>query len=404
MQLRRNFFVNVAEGALSNQVNAVFLSQSAVLPLFLVQLSDARWVLGVLSAIAYLNFFPQLLGAAFTASSRQFWPSFQRQMLVCRLSLLFLALAPWLPDPWALPAFLLCFAGYCLVCGFALPVWNEFMAFVIPSEVRGRFLGWRIALGSALGLGGTWIVSRLLLLPGRGGFVACFSIAACLYFLGFFLIRQTRFDWEAVDRERVAQVPFREEVRRLLTQGRDFRRYVLCRGLLAVGLGANAFYLVHGMTVFRLSPSQASLFALAFTVAPGLSAMGWGRVVDRWGAWRVLAVMALVIACAHLVLLRATSLGFFALCLFLIGTGTVLFTIGDRKWLSEVDCAHRGAAIGLFNLLLLPVIVLSSLLAGFSAEAWGLGTVFRVAAFTWGTGGLALFWGAPKTSRTSARA
>lgn len=394
---RKNFAANVLEGALSNQVNSVFISQSAVLPLFIVQHHPAKWLLGLLPAIAYLgNYLPQILGAAFTAKSKQFWPSFRGQMLICRLSLLALAITPWIPFPWTMPAFFTLFAVYCLICGFALPVWNEFMTYVIPQPVRGQFLGWRIALGSALGIAGTWVVSRLL--ATSYGFGACFGIAALLYSVGYLLILKTQVDWTPIDLERRAANPFWGEIFKLLTTHREFQTYAIARALIAISLGANAFYLVYGMQTFRLSLSQTSLLAIAFTVAPGLSALFWGNLVDRWGTWKVLGGTALLIGLANLAILKVSHLMPFVLCLFLIGCGGVLCTIGDRKWLAK-QCPHRGAAIGLFNLLILPAIALSGLLGGAAAEVWGITTVFKIATVAWLLGGAIALLKSRKTSK-----
>jgi MFS family permease len=388
----RNFKLNVAEGV-AFTTGGAFVSQAAILPLFVAQYTDARWALGMITAVSMLGMTAsQCLGAAYTASARSFWATCKLQFLLPRLALAAMCIVPWLPGPWALGAFFLAFGLYTFALGFNAPVWFQFVSHVIPSDRRGRFMGIRSAIGgitSLLAMGAaSWVLAAL---PVPGNFGACFVLAAMLSFLSLYLITRTRFDWSQADQRLQQAPPFWPSALTLLREHGNFRRYVLSRLVLSGSVMGTAFYVVYGMELFHLSASQSLLFAIALLYLPNIAGIVWGQLSDRWGNKPLQVPAALAAGAAHLLFLAVPSLPVYVLCLAVIGCANVIFAICDSKWLLELDRERCGAVVSFFNLALMPTSVVLSLASGPIAQVLGMPAVFAMTALCWAGGGL-LLW------------
>lgn len=387
----RNFKYNVAEGV-AFITGSAFVSQAAILPLFVAQYTDARWVLGLITAVSMLGMTAsQCLGAAYTAGAPSFWTTCRFQFLLPRLALLLMCVVPWLPPAWALPAFFLAFGLYTFTLGFNAPVWFEFISHVIPPDHRGHFLGLRNAIGGITSLAAMGAASWVLdTVPAPANFGVLFATAAALMFLSFFWIVQTRHDWTEADEKRHQAPPFWNSAVALLKENANFRSYVMSRLVLSGSVMGTAFYVVHGKEAFGLSVAQSSLLAIAFVYLPGMAGLLWGKLCDQWGNKPLQVPAAVAAGAAHLVFLAVPSLPVFVACLTVIGCANVIFNICDGKWLLELDRERCGAVVSFFNLALMPSSVVLSLGSGAIAQALGMPALFGLTGLAWIAGGLLL--------------
>lgn len=387
----RNFKLNVAEGV-AFMTGAAFLSQAAILPLFVAQYTDAKWALGLITAVSMLGMTAsQCLGAAYTAGAKSFWGAFRFQTLLPRLAVAALCLVPWLPASWALPAFFVVFGLYTFALGFNAPVWYEMIAQVIPADRRGHFMGLRSAIGGVTSLGAMaaagWVLDAV---PAPRNFAALFAGAAALMFLSYFWIMQTRHDWAPLDARRRSAPPFWPSALRLLKEHVNFRRYVLSRLVLSGTVMGTAFYVIYGKETFGLTMAQSSLLAIAFVYLPNVAGLFWGRLCDQVGNKPLQVPAALIAGAAHGVFLAVPSLPVFVACLAVIGCANVIFNICDSKWLLELDRERCGAVVSFFNLALMPSSVVLALGSGAIAQALGMPALFGLTAISWIAGGVLL--------------
>jgi hypothetical protein len=399
-QRASNFQLNVAEGV-SFQVAMGFISPTAVLPLFVATFTDQKWALGLLGALFVLGALPQALGASYTARCRDFLALARVQMMLPRLALLALALAPWLPASVALVGFFLLVAGFQLALGFATPTWLEFVHHALPVERQGALFGRRKAWGAALSLVAMLASGSLLTaLPAPWGFRACFMLAALAWLVAYPCILATRLPVVPTAKTTVRR-GFLATALVLLNETPDFRRYLLGRCLLAGSGMASAFYVVYGVSRYHLPVGVATLLPIVLTVLPALPGDAWGRWIDQHGARRALAPMALLAALAHVVMLLVPSPAAFAMALLCVGAASVVLEIADGQFLLGLGAERCGTATGVLGLALLPFTAGLPLLAGLLADAHGMGLVLGLAGLAWGLGAVALVLVAPVVRRFS---
>ncbi|MDB5096376.1 MAG: major facilitator transporter [Cyanobacteria bacterium RYN_339] len=387
--MQRNFWLNIVDGV-AIQSSLTLASPAAILPLFVAQYTQARWVAALVPAIFLIGALPQLWLGARAERSADFQKAAVLQSLAPRLALVVLALVPWLPAAWVLPCFFLVLALFSLSLSGGAPSWLTFIGHVIPAEKRGTFFGYRKALGGvatvAASLGAAWLLQTL---PGPTGFAACFGLAALIWLPAIGCMTGTRHNWAAV--ERPAPLPLRAALADLWGAQPAFRRYMVARAAMACSGMAGGFYVLDAATRFGLGPAAASLLGLAFTFVPSLAGAYWGRLIDRVGHQPVLVGAAIAAGLANMALPLAGSLPFLVACLVLVGCGQAVAEIADNRAVLELGTARSSSALALFNLALMPATLLALLVAGWLSPA----LVFQLAGGAWLLGAAALLTPSP---------
>lgn len=384
-----------------------FLSQSAILPLFVSRNTPSPLALGLLTALYMLGSnLAQPFGAAHSARAERFFGCLRFHAFTPRVALFALAGVPFLPRPWSLVAFFAAFGAFSFTIGFQTPMWWEFVGHIIAPERRGAFLGIRYTLGSLACLaaagGASWL---LAVLPYPLGYACCFALGAVFAFVSYLCVMATRFDWPRADAVRLAQPPepYRQAASTLLRQSPDFRQYLWARLALACSTLAAAFYVVHLQRRFGLSDAQSSLAAIALVYLPSIPGMLLGQLADRFGTKPVLVAGAFVGGLATLALMVSPDLVSEIVALFLVGCGTQVFAMLDGKWLIEIDADRRASAVSFFSLAMTAPTVAMALLAGPVAQRWGLGAVFAISAVAWLVGAVWLATGVRPAGLTTGR-
>lgn len=379
-----NFALGVGDGV-SFAVGMAFASQTAILPLFVSHFTRAEWVIGLVPAIFLLGLqATQVVGAAFRARLRQFWGPFKVQLLIPRLALLCMALTPFLPGQAALWGFFACYAAFALAIGFQAPAWFEYVSHLVSADRRGRFFGYRHALGGLASLAASALAAGFLAwLPFPWNFAACFMLAAVSVYVGYLLQIAVRFDWDQVDRQNRNTAPFWPSALDMIRKNRDFRAYLVLRFGLTAGTMAFAFYVVHAKERFELSSSLSSLLAVALIHAPALGGAVWGRLADRVGCKRILGLGAILAAASTALIVTAPTLPVYVAGLVGVGCGNVIVMIIDGKWLLQIDSARQNAVVSFFSLAMAPVSVGLPVLAGLLAARSGMAALFWCTGAAW---------------------
>ena len=260
------------------------------------QASDA--VLGVLGAIPYLCAPFQLVGAY--AADR--WPQ-KRRLSVALFGLL--ARGTWLVAA-ALPllcgasparvvfVFLLLYAFHQAMYAASGPGWVAWMAVLVPTRLRGRYLGRRSLAMELLG-------TAALLAAGvaldrfrdhaleRTGFAVLQGVAGLAGLACFMLITRQ------ADPGHDASAP-EHPLRYVLSPFRDapFRRLFFFNLIWLAGTAFCApFYTAHLLTNLHWSFTHLAGLGLLTSLASAVAYPYWGRGQDRWGADRILLAGAL---------------------------------------------------------------------------------------------------------------
>jgi MFS family permease len=362
-----------------------FVSQAAILPLFVAHYTSTQWIIGLIPAIFMLGLQgPQVLGAAYRSRLASFWGAFKTQILLPRLALFAMALTPLLPGDAALAGFFLCFCAFSVTLGFQVPSWFEYVSYLVPPDRRGRFFGYRHALGGVGSMAAAGLAALLLdRVVHPWNFVACFALAAVALMVAYLLMLAVRFDWSSVDRQRNHTAPFWDSGLAMIRANRDFRAFVILRAVLAGGTMAMAFYVVHAKTRFGMSSASSSLLAIALMYVPALTGIWWGRMADSIGNRRAMMLGVLLAALSSAVLAAGPSLPVYVLGLVGVGSGQIMLFVLDGKWLLQIDEAHQGAVISFFSLAMLPASVGLPVLAGVFASGLGMPALFAATAAAW---------------------
>jgi MFS family permease len=202
-----------------------------------------------------------------------------------------------IPIPLQLSLFLLATALGNMLLSVALNAWNSWMTDLIPPRVRGRYFGTRGALMSGAAMvtayAGAWLVDRSRPAGYEAwAYAGLMGLAVLSGALGsYMLARQPEPPMSARARRRMI------DLLRLPLHNRAFRGFAATFLLWQIGLGIAApFFIAYGLTELRL-PLRTLALMDAITALTGLLAQPqWGKLADRVGQRRVLAIsMGLIV-------------------------------------------------------------------------------------------------------------
>ncbi len=283
-----NFSVNVIDGSLFLLAQSL-MSPTTILPFFVSRLTDNPFYFGLLAVIANGGwFFPQLFTAGPIERTARKKPwlinlgfFLERMPLILLTATTFLAVHS---PAWALALFLLSFAIYNLGAGVIAPAWQDLLAVCFPATRRGRLMGVTMFVGGIAGALGAVGSSRILdNIAFPRNFLILFALATILMFLGWAVL--------ALTREPVRQLPRNAENRlrlwtrlgRILRRDQNFRRFLIARGLLAVGGMGVAFVTVAAVSKWDVSGGTVGNYTVAFLVGQSASNLLFGLLADRKG-------------------------------------------------------------------------------------------------------------------------
>ena len=392
-----NFAVNVSD-IIFITLGLSLISRDTVLPVLISQLTDSKFAIGLLPAIASLGYYlPQLLTASFAEGLR-----YKKPFVIFvgglgeRLPYPLIGLAVWLlavNSPTIALLILLVGVGVATSsAGMATPAWYDMIAKVIPVQRRGVWSGLGHGVGALLGVGGAWFVGRILVdYTFPNSFALLFLLATLFISISWMSIALTR---EPPSTTTKARVPLRYYLRQLpavLRRDRNYRRYLISRTVVNLGAMASGFFMVYGVQRFAIDGAGVGLLTGVLIGSVALMNLVWGLLGDRVGHKGVLAAAAFLVCAAPLIAYLAPSPAWLALTFVLMGSYQAAEQASSLNIILEF-CApeDRPTYIGLTNTLLAPVLIVAPLLGGGLATLFGYATLFVVAALVAGAGALLL--------------
>ena len=408
---RRNFILNVIEGGLF-MLGMHMMSSLTVLPYFVQQYSEEKWVQGIIPAIANTGWLlPGLFMAPLIA---HLW---RRKTLI--LTLTFFERIPWLilglwlfmgntfSSSTTLIVFFSLYAVFMFSAGFNGVPWNDFISRIIPERMWGTFFGMQFGVGSLLGIAGAAVATRVLdnralefagytLIPAYAfpyniGLLSltCFALMAVAYIFLVFTVEP------AIPPQ--PKQPFWaliHDMPSLLRNDAAFLRYIVAYACISVGMMGHSFVTASALTQFNVDGSMVGLFTVVLLAAQTLGNVGLGTLADRWGRRRVIILgssMGMLVLLMPWVAVDATwyypmyVLGGFAMGGNMAANSALVFSFASTD--------KRASYIAVANLFNTPLLLIAALAAGGIAELYGFNMLFAGLVII-GFGGLALLkWG-----------
>jgi MFS family permease len=394
----RNFWLNIMDGG-AFILGLSLVSRYTVLPLFVERLSGERWLQGLILTFNYAGgFLPGLFMAPLVASLPRRKPFIMLVTLGERIPFLLLGLVLlfWsgLPATVLLVLFFFLYAVHSISSGLTTTAWQDFIARLIPGRRWGTFFGMQFGLGGILGVGGAALAAAILAsqpFPRSIGLLSilCFTLMMLSYtFLGLTI------EPPQLTEPRAQMRAFLRGIRPLLQRDHAFRRYLFCRGAIALGLTGHGFVTATALERFQLRDADVGIFTGVFMASQAIGYVGFGALADRWGHKQVLEVATALGLAALLLVIVVPTAAWFLPIFALVGAAQAGYQLSGFTLVFGFSTpAERPTYIGVANTTLAPIAALGPLAAGWLAELAGYGALFVVLLLI-GLGGLiALHWG-----------
>jgi MFS family permease len=406
---RRNFWLNVLDGV-AFVFGISMVSRYTVLPMFVSRLSSERWLQGLIPTLTQVGaLLPALFMAPLTASLPRRKPMIMIVTIGERLPFLALGLIlllwPDLPAATLLTIFFSLYAIYMFSGGFVSIAWQDFIARVIPQRRWGMFFGLQFGLGDALGVAGAAVASLVLAtqpFPQSVGILSliCFGAMIVSY---IFLAATVEPPQEPAPRQ--PMLAFLAGIGPLLRRDQGFRRYLVCRSGISLGLVGHSFVTAAALERFRLTDAEIGVFTAVLLAAQSISRISAGALADRWGHKQVLEVATALGLLAMLLAVVAPSPAWFFPIFVLVGMAQAGYQLsGFTLIFSFSTPADRPAYIGVANAALAPVAAIGPLLAGVLAERAGYNALFLALMMIGLAALIGLHWRVPAPVRATAPA
>jgi len=389
---RRNFFWGLWHGAFL-ALGMALTQPTTVIAAFVAELTGSTlWVGGLSTVLAIAQALPQLIVARWIEPYPYKMPFLK---LAIYLRVVSWAMLSWMVAAWGgrrpdLVAYALVgllalffFGGgiggvpYMVVIGKVIPPWR-----------RGSFFAGRQILAAPLAIGGAFLARHILASePYPRSYALLFGLAAVglsVASLGFWAIR------EPADAAGVQRKTWRSYLRDLRKALRHLRVLVVVQVLTGFSLMALPFYVVFARQELGAPTAAVGTFLVAQVAGGILGNLVWARLVDRFGAWSMLARCALLSTFVPLLAIGLSPAGWQGLLpvVFLAGATVNGREVGFPSALLELAPAEARSTYSALNTMLSLPIAFLPLIAGVLLNRIPYALVFLVAAMFIGAGAL----------------
>lgn len=350
-------------------------------------LGASKTVISLLPALSNtIAYLAQLLSLQWIRPERG---RFRRVLLVyllCPMGYLVLGLSSfYLPahaDVWRIVTCFACHAFFNFFVSLGDPHYVSMAVEITSPHKRGRFFGWKFVLTGLGGVMGGALCSWVLrILEAPADYTTCFLLAGALIFLSVV--------WFAMFREiglpsQVEQPEFRELLASgidVIRRNRSFAVFLVWQVLIMLMQGVYPLLAVYIQE--RLGAPEAILgqLTMCVTVSHLSLALLFGWTGDHFGHRQSLRLIPLLFLAGVLLMVRATHplaafAGFFLCSCWLPATSTSA-TNYALQLLPGTQPAKVWAALTVVGA---PFRTIAYLVAGFGADRWSYGTVFKSSA------------------------
>lgn len=354
---------------------STFISYMALIPVLLQELGASNLAIGSLPALVTLCMFgPQILAAQMTAHlavKKKVFASIHYPGCAAILALSLLTFRWGREDGnFLIAATLICMAVHHLALSFAMPMWSNLVAKLLPPERRGSYVGRIFLIGGITGAIGALVarelVRRLEFPRGYavGFFVASLVLASAA--TAFFFLKEPAHP-DLAPRRKLGE--FLQGLRNDLLGQRDFQFYLLSQVCCGMATMALPFYAVAARERHGLGIEIGATFTAILLIARMAGAPWAGWIGDRYG-FRCLAFAPPLLSVLAGVLALVGHHPWIFYAIFALGglasaADTVAIINLPIEFCPHADKTSFVAARGTF---VSPVLAVAPLIGGFLAD------------------------------------
>jgi len=384
--LRHNYIVNLVDGGFFG-IAMGFASFSAIIPLFMMTLTESAILIGMIPAIHSMGWqLPQLFMAKRTSKQALFKPLVVFLSIHERIPFLGLAvvalLAPHISKNLAIVLTLIMLIWQGLGGGIAGNGWQNLVAKIIPPTYLATFFGLQSSVMSLFSSIGSVFAGNLLAVTNQNnGFVICFTIAGISTIISLFFLNLTREEAHEVVVQEEHHLPLLELIKNTITKNRPFAWFILARILTQFGMMGVSFYIVYSVRRFDMSTTTAGIMTgiLMFTQVIANIVLGW--IADRWARKNVLIIGTVCAFLSAIMAAFVTNLNWFYIIFIFSGiAATTSWIIAMAFTMDFGQHNERPLYVGMANTIMAPSTILAPIIGGWIADTFGFQYTFITSA------------------------
>ncbi len=384
--LRRNYFVNVMDGALFG-MGLGFTSFSTVIPLFVSTMTDSAILIGLITAVHVTGWqVPQLLTAQSISRMARYkpmviWMTIQERVPFLGLAIIALFYRQLGPVPALILTFImLLWQG--IGAGLTANPWQNMIAKLIPSSALATFFGVQSSASNLLASGAAVIAGLVLeRQPFPYNYITCFLLTSAAMVFSFFFIAATRESPHLVLTLQETASHTWHNMLDILRRDRNFDWFLLARMAVQMGTMAFSFYTVFAVERLAASSYIVGVLTSVLMVTQVASNLLLGWLADRWNRKSVLVIGAVAITLSALIARFAPSIEWMVPVMILAAfANTTSWTVTMAITLEFGTQRERPTYVGMANTLIAPASILAPVLGGWLADSQGYPATFLLSA------------------------
>ena len=355
-----------------------FIAAYTILPVFMSTLTDSPILIGLIPALEGAGWFlPQLFLAKHLEGKNRRLPIVQTLGIFDRLPYLFLAVFAFfilrLSQNAAILLFLVIYGFKVFSSGLVALPWQELIATVIPVSHRGRYWGLALIIGKLLGMLGAIIAGLMLSkIAYPYNYAYMFMIGfACVLISYIFLT--LNIEPEIKRQTPAGNIKVWDRIKGILGADKNFRVYLVNRGVVFLSLMGLGFVTVYGLQKFNLPISYSAIFSAVMLVSEIVGYGIWGAIGDKDGYKRVIEFSNGFLIVGLVVLLLVESLWGLYIAFGIISFAHSGEFIADQNIAMEFGKEdERPTYIGMSKTLTGPFLLIAPIIGGSFGKIMGL--------------------------------
>lgn len=360
------------------------LSQDTIVPYFVDQLTDKSWIIGLVPAIFYLGYYlPQLFGA-FLVQGKKTKKKFILTIAIAeRVGIFLIALVAQiyglLDNDLTLILFLLAYMVFSITNGMISPGYSDFISKSIVRN-RGLFFGFMNGLGGLIGFGAS-LLSRHLLdtYPFPTNIRTLFWVGLGTSVISPFIIANLKEVPYPVTQKVESLVDYLKAIPEHIRKQPEFKKFMISRAVLGLGVLGNAFYALYGRQIFSLSAGSLAIFTMVILFTQSIIGFVWGWLGDRFGYKKIYVIVSIFVVLQGVFAIWAAASWMYYLIAFCIGSVYAAFRICDSNMIFEIaPSAETSRFVGITNTFVAPVMTLAPLLGGALVDVFSHQFMFAI--------------------------
>ena len=391
--IKWNFAMGLIHGILFTGGQA-FCDSNTVLPVFLDHFTKSKILIGLSSALigklgGIASVFPQLLVANKIENKTHKKPLLIFAITVRALSWGLLAFTTYIFNN-TYPNLTIFFLFVTLILhtfmgGVAAVPFLDIWGKSLPSNLRGRFFGYRQLWGGVLAIGSGLIVKNILgnnIIEFPYNFALLFSLVFIFFSISYIALGSVKEPTEKVYKN---QLPFRDFLKKaflVVKKNKNYKKFIMVEILAGAGGIALPFYILYLKDVLQIELGMVGILLSAQMLGSVLSNILWAHLSDFVGNKKVIQISTFAGLMVPIVALMAQFKNelLYLLLFAIIGFFIAGRAIGNTNYLLDIaPPKDRPIYISLTGTLLFPVS-LFPLIGGLIAQYISYNILFIITA------------------------